>query len=158
LEIEELAWINIPDQERAGNPVNIHVAVGEEKHELQGEVTRIESELEEMSRFARVIVTLPASNIPDELKAKVIPGLFVDVSIISKELEQVSMLPNTSLRDDSVLWVVEDDKLHIVEPNIIYKSDNIIVIRDLKHGAQIITSDLNIVTEGMSVRVADEEI
>ncbi|MEM7401846.1 MAG: efflux RND transporter periplasmic adaptor subunit [Pseudomonadota bacterium] len=156
LDLEELAWIDISNdaEESTGNLAKITVKIGETEHQMSGYVTRIESELEEISRFARVIVTLDYADIPEQLKSKVIPGLFVDVSIISHEFAEVTTLPRASLREGNVLWTIEEGQLRYTIPDIVYKSDNEIVVRELAQGTQVITSDLTVVTEGMNVRVA----
>ena len=155
MNVKELAWIDVPDSnnERSGNSVDISVNIGDQEHILKGEVTRIESELEEISRFAKVVVTLFTDQIPASLKPKVIPGLFVNVSIFSQQFAEVTSLPRASLREGDVLWTIEEGKLKFTIPEIVYESDSEIVVRQLEQGTQVVMSDLNVVTEGMSVRV-----
>ncbi len=156
LEIEKLAWIDVAQKGIAGSTVKVHVNIGAQERELHGEVTRIESELQEISRFARVVVTLLSQDIPDDLNSKVIPGLFVDVSIISKQFVEVTTLPRASLRRGDVLWTIDKGQLRFIEPNIVYKSEKEIVVRHLKQGTQVVMNDLAVVTEGMNVRVASD--
>jgi len=158
LEIDELAWIDIPepDQGREGSRAAIHIRIGEQEHALTGQVIRIESELESLSRFARVVVALNAADIPAGLKQKVIPGLFVDVSIDSRELQDVTLLPRSVLRQGERLWIVDDGQLKFVEPNIVYRSEQEIFVRDLPGDTRVVTSGLDVVTEGMRVQIAGE--
>ncbi len=158
LEIGQLEWIDVANENKGteGSAVNIHVRIGEQEHNFSGRVTRIESELEELSRFARVVVTLLPKDIPDVLKEKVIPGLFVDVSILSQDLFEVTAVPRSALRQGNLLWIVNDGQLHFIEPDIVYKSEKEILIRDLAQGTRIVLSDLDVVTEGMQVRIASD--
>ena len=157
LEVDELAWIDVPDKnsDMAGSAVNIHVRIGDTSYDLPGQVTRIESELEELSRFARVVVTLLPQDIPATLKEKVIPGLFVDVSIMSRQLAQVTSMPRATLRQGNIIWTVDNNNhLQFVTPDIVYKSDDEILVRDLAQGTQVVMSNLEVVTEGMQVRIS----
>ncbi len=157
LEVDELAWIDVPDKNSdiAGSTVNIHVRIGDTSYDLPGQVTRIESELEELSRFARVVVTLLPQDIPATLKEKVIPGLFVDVSIMSRQLAQVTSMPRATLRQGNIIWTVDNNNhLQFVTPDIVYKSDDEILVRDLAQGTQVVMSNLEVVTEGMQVRIS----
>ena len=158
LEIDQLSWINVPNEKKGieGNAVKFYVRIGKHEHELPGRVTRIESELEKLSRFVRVVVTLLPKDIPDVLKEKVIPGLFVDVSILGKKLAQVASVPRSALRQGNLLWTVDNDRLHFIVPNIVYKSENEILVHGLVQGTRIVMSDLDVVTEGMRVRIAND--
>ncbi len=157
LEVDQLSWINLPDSENnvKGNLVNIYVKDGEKTHPLKGEVSRIESELEALSRLARVVVTLLYSDIPMQLRNKVIPGLFVSVDIKSRQLLDVTAIPRTALRQNNALWVVKNERLSVIQPDILFKSNQEIIVNKLEAGTMIVISDLDIVTEGMQVRVAD---
>ena len=158
LEVDQLSWINVPDAENniQGNLVDIIIKDGEKRHQLQGRVSRIESELEALSRFARVIVTLLYSDIPKRLRNKVIPGLFVSVAINSDQLSNVTAIPRTALRQNNTLWVVDNEKLSVIQPNILFKSNQQVIVKDLNAATMIVTSDLEIVTEGMLVRILDK--
>ena len=158
LEVDQLSWINVPDVENSidGNSVDIFIKDGEKIHQLKGKVSRIESELQELSRFARVIVTLFYSDIPRQLKNKVIPGLFVSVGINSQQLLNVTAVPRTALRRNNTLWIVNNGRLSVIEPNILFKSDQEVIVRDIDAGTMIVISDLDIVTENMQVRISDD--
>ncbi len=158
LEVDQLAWIEVPDKNNGatGSEVKIHVQIGDAKYDLPGRVTRIESELEELSRFARVVVTLLPHDIPKQLHEKVIPGLFVDVSIMSQQLAQVTSMPRAILRQGNIIWTVDNNNhLQFVTPDIVYKSNEEILVRNLAHGTQVVMSNLEIVTEGMQVRIIE---
>ncbi len=158
LEVDQLAWIDVPNKSAGieGSAVKIHVRIGDANYDLPGRVARIESELEELSRFARVVVTLLPQDIPVALKEKVIPGLFMDVSIMSQQLAQVTSMPRATLRQGNIIWTVDNNNhLQFVTPDIVYKSNDEILVRDLAHGTQVVMSNLEVVTEGMQVRISE---
>ena len=158
LEVDQLAWIEVPNKSAGidGSEVKIHVQIGDAHYDLPGRVTRIESELEELSRFARVVVTLLPQDIPNALTQKIIPGLFVDVSIMSQQLAQVTSMPRATLRQGNIIWTVDNNNhLQFIKPDIVYKSDDEILVRDLANGTQVVMSNLEVVTEGMQVRISE---
>lgn len=158
LEIDQLAWIDLPDQAsgREGSRARVQVRIGDREHTIPARVIRVESELESLSRFARVVVGLEAGDIPAALRQKVIPGLFVDVSIASRELQEVTALPRVTLRQGGLLWIVEDGQLRYLQPDIVYRSAKEIFVRDIAPGTRVVMSGLDVVTEGMRVQIAGD--
>ncbi|MEM8844281.1 MAG: efflux RND transporter periplasmic adaptor subunit [Pseudomonadota bacterium] len=158
MNLEQLNWIEVSDNadDQEKYDVSITINIGENAHKLKGKVVRIESELEELSRFARIIVSLSSDSIPEKLKPKILPGLFVNVSIDSHQFAEVTTLPRASLRHGNMLWTIEDGKLKFTEPNIVYKTDSVIFVNNLKPGTKVIMSDLSVVTEGMGLRVSTD--
>ncbi len=157
LEVDQLIWIDLPNNGNQGSPVTINVSFGNKHYELPGEVIRIEGELEEFSRFARVVVSLQSSDIPSSIKEKVIPGLFVNVSIQSQQIKDITVIPRESLRQGNIIWTLdENSRIQFVKPDILYQSNQYILIKHLVADTQLITSNLEIVTEGMQVRVTEE--
>lgn len=156
LPLDELRWITVKDKNtgQSGSQVTIYVPLGGELIPLKGEVTRVESELQSASRFARVIVTLLSENIPGHLESKVIPGMFMDVSIYSSEAFEVSSLPNKALRRGNTLWMIENENtLKIIDANMLYQFDNEFFVQNIMPGSLIVISDLNVVTENMKVKI-----
>jgi RND family efflux transporter MFP subunit len=158
LEIDQLAWIDLPDQAsgREGSSARVQVRIGDREHSIPARVIRVESELESLSRFARVVLGLDAGDIPAALRQKVIPGLFVEVSIASRELREVTALPRATLRQGGLLWIVEDGVLRYLQPDIVYRSAKEIFVRDIEPGTRVVMSGLDVVTEGMRVQIAGD--
>lgn len=159
LEVDQLAWVQIPNKSEGtpGSPVKIIASIGNQQHVFSGEIIRIESELEELSRFARVVALLKPEDIPQSLKEKVIPGLFVNVSIQSEQLSDVTSLPRAALRQDDTLWIIDsNNRLQFIKPDILYRSNQNVLVRDLTENTQVVMSNLEVVTEGMQVRISED--
>lgn len=154
LEVDQLAWIQIPNKERniEGSPATIKVQIGGQAHDLSVRVVRIESELDSISRLARVVVALDSDDIPDSLINTVIPGLFVDVEINTQQLKAVSVVPKSALRENGMIWTVEKNRLYFIRPNIVYQTDSELFVRGLASDTLIVISHLDVVTDGMSIR------
>ena len=168
IEVDQMAWLDIqspnPDSavssaesHFADNSVDILVPIAAEIHRLPGRLVRVESELDSVSRLARVVVALKSADIPKQLREEVIPGLFVDVEIRARELQHMTLLPRQALREGDVLWTVNDGKLVFVQAQIIHRSDSEIWLQSLPEDTVVVISALDVATEGMQVRVMEQQ-
>lgn len=163
LEVDQLAWLDMSLSETtsqtqsvdtaAHSEVKVLVTLAGQEYRLRGRMARIESELDSVSRMVRAVVALNHEDIPSELNEEIIPGLFVNVEIQARKLDKVTVLPAALLRESEVLWIVRDNKLNYFRPQILYQSDGEIWIKALPANVQIISSSLDVVTEGMQVRI-----
>jgi RND family efflux transporter MFP subunit len=156
LEVDQLAWLDITNQEHS-SPVTIIIPIAAQTHHLSGQLIRVESELDSVSRMARVVISLKATDIPVQLREEIIPGLFVDVQIQAQQLNNVTVLPAGVVREGGVMWTLENTKIVFVKPDIIYQADGEIWLRNLPENTIIINSSLDVVTEGMQVRIAQSQ-
>ena len=161
LSIDELAWVELPTQDKAGT-VNqqgsqalIEFSMGNQDYQLPGTLTHIGSELDQRTRLAELIVRLDAKDIPAAIKDRVIPGLFVSVSVFSQALDNLHQLPASALRKNNTLWAVVDNKLSLLKPRIIHRSGDKVYIRHRNRQLTVITSALDVVTEGMDVSILE---
>lgn len=155
--LDDLAWISTPGS--SGEPASqatVIISLAGQSYQLVGRVDRIESELDTLSRMVRVVVTLSSKDIPESLKDKVIPGLFVDVAITARRLKGISVIPMSVLRENDTLWTADKDRLHFVKPEIIYRSESGLYIRGLPAGMPVVTSQLDVVTDGMQIRTLEK--
>ncbi len=153
LEVDQLAWVEpYQDPTHPGTSVKLKLEMAGKRLDLPAHVERIQSELDSISRLAKVIVSLPSQAIPAELKDKVIPGLFVNVEFELTTLSEVTTLPSSVMREDAMLWLVKEEQLAIVKPEIVHKSDSEIIVRGLPANSLVVTSTLDVVTDNMQVR------
>jgi RND family efflux transporter MFP subunit len=159
LEIDKLAWLDIPDQNDTvkANTATILVVIAGQTYRLVGRVIRVESELNSISRLARVVIDLKSDDIPQTLREEVIPGLFVDVEIEARQLENISVIPKSAKHDDGQLWILKDQHLQFVPAEVAYQSDSELWVHNLPAETQIITSTLDVVTNGMQVRTEQQK-
>jgi multidrug efflux pump subunit AcrA (membrane-fusion protein) len=158
LEFDELSWIRASRDGQPGSEAIISVRIAGIEYEIVGEVARIESELDPVSRLARAIVRLYPEEIPSIARDSFIPGLFVDVTIAGPVLESVSALPRASVREGQTVWLVEDGRVRIIAPEVVFESASEVIVRNLPRDAVIISSQLDVVTRGMKVRTRDSSL
>ncbi|MCP5023778.1 MAG: hypothetical protein GY930_18675 [bacterium] len=123
---------------------------------LPGRVVRIAGELDSMSRFARVVVEIDLSSVQPNLRGRILPGTFAKVEFKGASLSQVAGIPRAAQRADGSVWTVEGDRIVFNTPEVVYADDDTLWIRGIQDGSQVITSDLNVVTQGMQVRTIEE--
>ena len=157
LALNQLTWITTAHAavNGIGSPVRIMLPIAGEASVLEGQVERIESELDSTTRLARVVITLPASAIPLALRERIIPGLFVNIEIQARTLEAVTILPSALLHENNQLWTLADGQLKFLTPDIVYQSDTELYLRGLPADTVIVTSPLEVVTEGMQLRTME---
>ena len=144
--IDELAWIS------PRTTAEVIVNIGEQAHRFRAQVSRLNSELDAHTRQGQAIITLLTKEIPAQIQAQVIPGLFVQVAITSQVQGKLHRLPRSSLRDNNHLWTVVDKQLSILQPTIVRQTASQLLVSGLPESVEVITSHLDIATEGMQVR------
>lgn len=158
--VDRLEWIRIPQgNDDNGSAVKIHYAGG---HSVDGTVIRLMGDLASEGRMARILIEVKdplrhpsgPSNQPPLLI-----GEYVRVEVEGRQLDEVFVIPRAALRDDSTVWLMNDDlSLSIRKVTPVWRNDQTVVIQnDLTTGQQLIVSDLPAPVEGMAVRNRDSQ-
>lgn len=152
LPAEDLAHLPSPDTEGDGGRVRVLVPGGER----WGRVKRVLPDLADATRMARILVVVED---PLGLKTDAAPlflGGYVNLMLSGRTVHDVLRIPDTALREDDGIWVVENKRLRFVTAQVIFEADREVVVRaDIADGAFVVVSDPGIVADGMKVRVAE---
>jgi len=138
------------------------------KYRWTGYVDRVEAGLDAQTRTVDVVVRIPHPVYPGEpLEQGGLPypfepppllmGTYVNVEIEGIYLTDYAIVPQTALRNDSTLWVVSPEKrLSISAIKVIQKNGEYATIQTsgLVANSQIIVTDLNVVLDGMPLRIS----
>jgi multidrug efflux pump subunit AcrA (membrane-fusion protein) len=83
-------------------------------------------------------------------------GLFVDATILGREVDDVVVLPRSTLRDGNRVLVVDaEDRLHFRDVEVLRATgDRAVISGGLQAGERVCVSPIDVVVEGMQVRVA----
>lgn len=123
-----------------------------------GRAVRTEAEVDPNSRMVHVIVQVdhPFDGV-SEGATPLMPGTFVSVAIHGVTLENVIAIPRYALRNDESVWVVKDNKLTKRQVKVVRRDRNRAYIGEgLFDNEQVVTSNLDVATEGMVVRVPEK--
>ncbi len=152
---EELEWFEVPPPGSAqgGARAEVSSEIGGRRVVWPARVVRTEGEVDRATRTVSVVVEVPRP-VAADAGVTLVPGTFVDVDILGRVLDGVVAVPRHALHGGSV-WIVEDGRLRIREVEVARRErDRVIVARGLADGDVVITSQLDVVTDGMKVRVA----
>ncbi len=124
-----------------------------------GRVVRVEGQVDPKSRMLDVVVRVkkPWQGLAVD-QPPLLPGTFVEVAIDGKTLPDVIAVPTYAIHNEDELWVVQEGQLRVVKIRIAYhQGDWVYVAAGLKEGQKVIVSPMDVVTEGMRVRIAREQ-
>ncbi len=153
--VDRLEWIRIPQRNNEpGSEVKVYYSGG---HAVEGTVNRLMGDLDSEGRMARILIEVkdPMQQLgKEQTTPPLLIGEYVRVEVKGRQIEDVFVIPRTALRDGSTVWIMNDDMtLSIRNVTPVWRSDLAVVIQnDLKHGQQLIVSDLPAPVEGMAVR------
>jgi RND family efflux transporter MFP subunit len=162
LEDKELAWFDVFDLsvlKKTNNTttkqttalVRAHFAGAE--HTWQGRVVRTTGQVDRTSRMIPIIIEVAEPFDSSEGRPPLLPGIFADVYIEGRVLKNAFAIPRDAIREGNKVWLVNDNILHIRTLNIVRADKEFAYTNSgIYDGAQIITSSLDVVIEGMQVR------
>ncbi len=155
LDDASLYWFYVPGFTPGagpGVPAKVSAHIAGRALTWHGRVVRAEGKLDERTRMINVVIRVdqPYASMPP-----LAVGLFVTVQIQGRTLPNAAVIPRSALREDSRVWVVDaDGRLHFRQVKVArLGSRRAIVSAGIKDGELVVTSSLNVVTDGMKVRV-----
>jgi len=159
LDSREMAWFDVPTRDGGkGSPAEVSVVFGGARSVWKGRVTRMEAEVDQMSRMVHVVIDVPKPYDTSSGNPALLPGSFVDVSIYGHTLEEVVAVPRYAVREDDRVWVFADGALQIHDVEVLRADrQQTLISSGLEEGDLVIVSSLDAVTEGMKVRQTDSE-
>jgi hypothetical protein len=82
----------------------------------------------------------------------------VSVRIQGRTVEEVFVIQRQHLRDgSSILTIGSNDQLNIRDVEVVWQSENEVLITGIAPGSRMVISDLPAPVKGMSVRIADDK-
>lgn len=117
----------------------------------EGYVHRVEG-LDPSTRTLNVAVRVD-SPYSTKHERQLLVDSFASVQITGQEMANAMQVPSSAMRENNTLWVVKDGKLTILPVQLIQETDETaFVVAD--NLGDVVTSDLDVVTNGMAVRVS----
>jgi len=154
--VDRLNWIMIPRRPaEPGSAVRIWHRNG---YVISGTVIRLLGDLGSEGRMARILVEVKDPiNLAegDKNQPAILIGEYVRIEIEGRKLQNVYRIPRTAMRDDSKIWVVNQDKKLDIRPvEILWRDAKTVLLQEgLATDEQLIVSDLPAPVKGMQVQV-----
>jgi len=161
--LSKLRRISFPDAPGGkGSPVRIHNrAAWAEGTFRRGRVDTLVGALEEETRLARVLVTVPdplAIREKSSDKPPLMIGAFVEALIEGDKIENVVRLERDYVREGDTLWVMKDGKLEIREVEVVFRDAKYAYIeKGVNESDLVVTTNLSTVTQGAELRRREAE-
>jgi RND family efflux transporter MFP subunit len=164
LEDEQLKWFKIPDSADS-NDIDTTSRTAAEviadfagtTHTWNGYVARMTGQVDIKSRLVSVVIEVGQPFDASKHTAPLLPGMFVEVLIKADVLKNAIAVPRDAIHNGNEVWLVNNKAIHIQPLNIVRSDrDFAYTISDLQNEAIIVTSSLDVVTEGMAVRIGTD--
>lgn len=155
LSTQEISQIGIPlayysNFDESVFSVNLSAQIGNDTIVWPAKIVRTESVIDDKTRSVYAVAQVRNSYLNQS--RPLLKGLFVNAEIIGNMENDISILPKESLRSNQLIWTVDkDNRLNIITANIIQRTPDSIIVKDLPKGSLVITSALAIPTPGMPV-------
>jgi len=153
LESRELGVFDLPAPGRRGAPATVFAELGGRTLQWKARVSRIEGRIDPSSRMAPVILSVPRAFARDEAPIPLYPGTFVRIRIEGHTLQGSFAVPSAAIRENNTVWIVHGDTLEVRSVSIGRSGKKTAIITGgLEAGEHLVTSLLEAVTDGMTVR------
>ena len=158
--LSKLPWLSFPEDENTrGAEVKLRNRTAwPEGMYRKGYLYKLVGTLEDKTRMARVLVTVPdplAHRTDSAELPRLMIGAFMEAQIQAREIPDVIRLNRDYIRKDETVWVMKEGKLQIREADIIFRDQQYAYIRKgLEEGEKVLTTNLSTVVEGAALRTA----
>ena len=116
---------------------------------------RAEGKLDERTRMVDVVIRVEK---PYATRPPLVAGLFVNVEIQGRTLENAAVIPRAALRENNTVWLVDQSgQLTFRNVEVARLTTTSAIIKGgLNDGEMVVISTLKAVTDGMQVRVIQD--
>lgn len=158
--VHQLKWLDIPKTNGDSGPtVRIeNPGVWKSGQFREGRVLRLMGELETEGRLARLLVAVddPFCLKPENRgRPALLMGSYVTAKINGRTIDSVFPVTRSQLRDNDVVWIMNDAaELEIRPVTIVYRdSDEVYVSEGLTDGERLVVTDIAAPVAGMPLRI-----
>ncbi|WP_145384822.1 efflux RND transporter periplasmic adaptor subunit [Stieleria neptunia] len=156
--VRSLPWIQFPKPEegdsRQGSTVRLrNPGSWPEGTERLGQVARMIGTLDQQTRLARVLVTVPDPLGQSSDAPPLILDTLIETEIEGKPIADVVRLERKLVRDSDTIWVMKDEMLEIRPTEIVFRDAEYAYVRGgLEDGDEVVVTTLATVAEGVGLR------
>lgn len=164
---DQLAFVDLPlayrgsDQETTGPTVTLRADFAGRSYDWVGRIVRTEGEIDPKTRMVHAVARIrdPYGHGSDPNRPPLAVGLFVEAEIEGRLVHDVVQIPRAALREGGRVLVIDaEDRLRFREIEILRSTGGrLIVSAGLSDGERVNLSPLAAVTDGMQVRVEEDD-
>ncbi len=150
LENSKLAWIKAGED---GSKVIVHTKFAGKNSSWTGKLVRTAGKIDPMTRLVHVFVEVDNPFEETDANVMLTPGMFVELDIQGKVLENAFVVPRRAIRGRDSVWVVKDGKLDIRKVVIAMSNKDFSYVTDgLNDSDIVVTSTIEAAVNGMQLR------
>ncbi|MCS7467270.1 efflux RND transporter periplasmic adaptor subunit [Stieleria sp. ICT_E10.1] len=121
--------------------------------ERVGQIARMIGTLDQQTRLARVLVTVPDPLGQSSDAPPLILDTLIETEIDGKPIEDVVRLERKLVRDSDTVWVMKNERLEIRQTDIVFRDADYAYIRSgLEDGEEVVVTTLATVADGVGLR------
>jgi RND family efflux transporter MFP subunit len=171
LEDDQLEWFDAPlghtngngNGSKPGPEALITTEFAGKSRSWKGRIVRTEGQIDPTSRMIQVVAEVTKPFEQKNHNVPLTPGMFVNVEIKGRQLNNIIRVPRYAVRSDDTIWLAREEKLpggdtalllHILPVKIARHDKGFTYISSgISDGDVVITSTLDIVIDQMQIRV-----
>lgn len=135
--------------------VTLTASFGNVEHSWPARLARLERRVDEETRVFFLVAQVDEPY-NQALHSHVLAmGLFVEASFAGKPVENAVMMPRSALHQSSFVYVLENERLQRRAVQVLRRQGDSVIVSGLRAGEQLVLTRLDLMVEGMSVRVLD---
>lgn len=154
LPVRSLRWVQFATSEQPGSNVTLlnpdAWPLGTQK---QARVARMIGTVDERTRLAQVLVTVPDPLGETSDTPPLILQSLIEVQIEGRAMEDVVRLDRRYVREGDTVWVMQEGQLQIRDTEVLFRDAEYAYIGEgLQSGDEVVTTTLATVAEGVGLR------
>ena len=157
--VRSLRWVQFPDSENRGSTVTLRDPdVWGPETERKARVTRLIGTLDQQTRLARVLITVPDPLGQESDAPPLILDTLIEARIEGQPIEDVVRLSREYVHERDTVWVMKDGELEIRETDIVFRdAENAYIQSGLASGEEVVITTLATVADGVGLRKVGDE-
>ena len=140
-----------------GLEVDFGATVAGKAQHWQGKLVRLDASIDPGTRmlYASAVVMDPYGNNTSDQGMPLAVGLFVEATIVGRELTNAYIIPRSALRAGNIVFLIKDGTLEVRQVNVVHSSpERAIISSGLEVGESVITSPIRNPVQGMALSAA----
>ena len=113
-----------------------------------GTVSRINGRVDQTSQTIQVFIEVKGENLRE--------GMYLKAELEAKEEANALVIDRKLLVENTSVFTVENQKLHLVKVKPVYFNDNTVVIKGLEDGTAILSKPILGAYEGMQIKIMEQ--
>ncbi len=153
----DLAWVAVPrtpDDETEGSPATVSATFAGGEHAWPGRAVRVGGAIDDASRTVPVVVEVADPYAIEGDRPPLLSGMFVAVTFASDAPAGAVTIPRKALRGDGHVWLLDGENRLVIRDVTVARAgvEHAVIGAGLAPGDRVITSNLQYVVEGMTLR------